>query len=75
MVLIWNLEDSDVPWVASNRNLYEAYEQGTPQFRLGLWRKMYDAPSIALFPYRHEHEITWSFPTNLGGVPSRYFSG
>ncbi|KAL6060003.1 SAM-dependent methyltransferase [Balamuthia mandrillaris] len=43
VALIWNLEDrSASPWVAKLRDLYESYEVGTPQYRLGLWRKVFE---------------------------------
>ncbi|KAG9040555.1 hypothetical protein FS837_000462, partial [Tulasnella sp. UAMH 9824] len=65
VALIWNLEDMDVAWVAANRKAYEAYEQGTPQFRLGLWRKMYQVPAIRFFPSQEEREVTWTLPTTV----------
>jgi len=37
LVLVWNLEDNSVPWVEDLRNLYESYEGGVPQYRLGEW--------------------------------------
>lgn len=55
----------DVAWVAANRKAYEAYEQGTPQFRLGLWRKMYQVPAIRFFPRQEEREVTWTLPTTV----------
>lgn len=42
VVLVWNLEDNDVSWVGQLRQQYEQYEQNTPQFRLGLWRKVWE---------------------------------
>lgn len=46
VVLIWNLEDREAAqWVAQLRDVYEPYEGGSPQFRLGLWRQVFDAPS------------------------------
>jgi hypothetical protein len=41
--LIWNLEDGKkAKWVAQNRDAYESYEAGTPQYRLGLWKEMFE---------------------------------
>ncbi|KAI8905622.1 S-adenosyl-L-methionine-dependent methyltransferase [Gorgonomyces haynaldii] len=40
--LVWNLEDEETQWVKAIRSIYEQYEQGTPQFRLGLWRKIFE---------------------------------
>lgn len=43
LALIWNLEDrKKARWVAQIRDAYESYEEGTPQYRLGWWRKMFD---------------------------------
>ena len=36
-------------WVAQLRDVYEPYEGGSPQFRLGLWRQVFDAPSYSRF--------------------------
>ncbi|THH12025.1 hypothetical protein EW145_g260 [Phellinidium pouzarii] len=48
VVLVWNLEDRErAGWVAQLRDVYEEFEQGSPQFRLGLWRKVFDEPSYA----------------------------
>lgn len=73
-VFIWNLEDNDVPWIAANRTIYERYELGAPQFRTGLWRKMFDVPSFKLFKSHEEHEIVWSVPTSLPAVVERVFT-
>ncbi|CAL1704518.1 unnamed protein product [Somion occarium] len=61
VTLIWNLEDRDAaPWVAQLRDRIEAHENGTPQFRLNLWRavfstssynKLFDAPDEKVFEY------------------------
>ncbi|KAG8901077.1 hypothetical protein FRB99_005572 [Tulasnella sp. 403] len=75
VVFIWNLEDMDVPWVAKNRHMYERYEQGTPQFRLGLWRQMFNAPAIQNFKTPHEeHEVVHTVPTTLKAVIERVFT-
>ncbi|KDQ60794.1 hypothetical protein JAAARDRAFT_31776 [Jaapia argillacea MUCL 33604] len=60
LALIWNLEDRDkARWVAQLRDRIEQYEQGTPQFRLGLWRATFSTPSyIKLF--HPQEESTWS---------------
>ncbi|KAI5480634.1 methyltransferase type 11 [Pseudohyphozyma bogoriensis] len=43
LCLIWNLEDREkAPWVAELRDLYEKYEDGTPQYRLGWWKSIFD---------------------------------
>ena len=38
LAFIWNLEDREVGWVGKVRDAYEAYERGTPQYRLGWWK-------------------------------------
>ncbi|KDQ18510.1 hypothetical protein BOTBODRAFT_171337 [Botryobasidium botryosum FD-172 SS1] len=52
---IWNLEDrTAAPWVAQLRDTYEKFESNTPQFRLGLWRTMFD--TTAYLNHFHPHE-------------------
>ncbi|KAH8107106.1 S-adenosyl-L-methionine-dependent methyltransferase [Cristinia sonorae] len=47
VVLVWNLEDREgAPWVAQLRDTYEKFENGTPQFRLGLWRATFSTPGF-----------------------------
>ena len=41
LAFIWNLEDRETDWVAKVRDAYEAYERGTPQYRLGWWRETF----------------------------------
>jgi SAM-dependent methyltransferase len=61
VVFIWNLEDRDgAGWVAQIRDLIEAHEKGTPQFRLGLWRETFSTPEyISLFHPQEEEE--WAY--------------
>jgi len=74
-VLIWNLEDLGTKWVARNRELYEQYEGGTPQFRLGLWRRMFETRAFKeLFNPQEEREVTWIFPVDLEGAVNRVFT-
>jgi ubiquinone/menaquinone biosynthesis C-methylase UbiE len=48
--LVWNLEDREkARWVAQLRDAYEQHENGTPQFRLGLWRATFDTPNYMQF--------------------------
>ena len=42
VVFIWNLEDRATPWVARLRETYEKHEAGSPQYRLGLWRRPFE---------------------------------
>jgi len=61
LVLIWNLEDREnAGWVAELRNRVEAYEKGSPQFRLGLWRKFFEVPSYGQLFQDHTEE-KWTY--------------
>jgi len=61
VALIWNLEDRDAAaWVAQLRDLIEQFEQGTPQFRLGLWRALFEAESFQN-PFRPQKERLWCY--------------
>ena len=42
MQLIWNLEDRSTPWVGDVRDIYEAYEEGSPQYWRNLWVGIFD---------------------------------
>ncbi|KAF5315569.1 hypothetical protein D9611_004730 [Ephemerocybe angulata] len=47
-------------WAAQVRDLIEQHEKGTPQFRLGLWRKFFTTPEYdAAFAKQEEKE--WSY--------------
>jgi len=70
---IWNLEDRDTAhWVARLRDLFEKYEEGSPQFRLGLWRATFDAASYGK-NFEKEQELTfpWAVETTKDGVVER----
>ncbi len=62
-------------WVAQLRDLYEPYEQGTPQFRLDLWRQVFDTPSYQKHFKPHE-EKNWQYKltSDTNGVVNRVFS-
>lgn len=47
-------------WVAKLRDLIEAFEQGTPQFRHGYWKQTFDTPSYVKNFQPHEYK-TWSY--------------
>lgn len=61
MALIWNLEDREAAWVAQVRDLIEQFEQGTPQFRLDLWRALFGTQSFQNFFHPHK-ERSWCYP-------------
>ncbi|TIA94146.1 hypothetical protein E3P81_00357 [Wallemia ichthyophaga] len=43
LALTWNMEDKyNKKWVANARNIYEKYDVGTPQYRLGEWKALFD---------------------------------
>lgn len=76
LALIWNLEDRNkARWVGQIRDAYEKYESGTPQYRLGWWKKMFETEaykenfdSPQQFDYRVVH------PTTSQGVVDRVWS-
>jgi hypothetical protein len=47
-------------WVAQLRDRIETYEQGSPQFRLGLWRQAFDTPSYQQL-FRPPVENVWPY--------------
>ena len=48
-------------WVASLRDRIEPHENGTPQYRLNLWRQMFDTPSyLKLFTSPPEERV-WEY--------------
>jgi len=76
VAFIWNLEDRDAArWVAQIRNRIESHEQGTPQFRLGLWRQTWDTPSYkANFDPPKENEWAYNLSSTLDVVTNRAHS-
>ncbi|KAA1471123.1 S-adenosyl-L-methionine-dependent methyltransferase [Dentipellis sp. KUC8613] len=75
VALIWNLEDRDAAgWVGQLRDRIEAYEQGTPQFRLGLWREAFNETYEKLFQPPVEKIWKYHLPGTLDIVTSRAFS-
>lgn len=76
LALIWNLEDREAaPWVAQIRDLYEMYEDNTPQYRHMYWHAMYKAPTLAsqfqADKPKHYHR---TIPTTLQAVIDRVLS-
>ncbi|KAI9509618.1 S-adenosyl-L-methionine-dependent methyltransferase [Russula earlei] len=61
IVFIWNLEDREAaPWVAQVRDLIEQFEQGTPQFRLDLWRAFFETKTYRNL-FRPHKERSWFY--------------
>jgi hypothetical protein len=52
---------SEAAWVAQVRDLIEQFEQGTPQFRLDLWRALFGTQSFRNFFHPHK-ERSWCYP-------------
>jgi len=52
---IWNLIDGSVDWVKQYRDLFEQHELGSPQYRLGLWRKCFEEDNNKLFQKANEN--------------------
>ncbi|KAA1471133.1 S-adenosyl-L-methionine-dependent methyltransferase [Dentipellis sp. KUC8613] len=75
VALIWNLEDREVAeWVGQVRDCVESYEQGAPQFRLGLWRKVFNETYEKLFEPPVEKVWDYLLPGTLEIVTNRAFS-
>ncbi|CDO69549.1 hypothetical protein BN946_scf184785.g54 [Trametes cinnabarina] len=61
VAFIWNLEDRNrAAWVAQLRDRIEQHENGTPQFRLGLWRATFDTPSYQA-NFEPPEENVWDY--------------
>ncbi|KAK0522765.1 hypothetical protein OC834_006151 [Tilletia horrida] len=74
--LIWNLEDRDAaPWVARIRDAYEKHEHGSPQYRLGLWKKMYQTEALTqYFQALPQEDYTRILPTTHEAAWNRVLS-
>ncbi|KAJ7709859.1 S-adenosyl-L-methionine-dependent methyltransferase [Mycena rosella] len=60
LVMIWNLEAREsAKWVAQVRDRIEVHEQGSPQYRLGLWRQAFDTAAYQKL-FDPPQEKTWS---------------
>nr|GAT58895.1 predicted protein [Mycena chlorophos] len=73
LVLIWNNQDMDVPWIAKFRKRVVKDRQGTPDASSGKWRALYDAPSYKQYFAAPEEQ---NFPygglvTTIDGVVER----
>ncbi|GAA5937562.1 hypothetical protein JCM3775_001271 [Rhodotorula graminis] len=73
--LIWNLEDRNVGWVAGLRDAYEQFESDTPQYRHGLWKKMYAEQDYHdLFTEPSHAKFHRALPTTEALAVDRVFS-
>ena len=55
--------------------MYEVYEQGSPQFRLGLWRQVFSAPSYTtFFAQPEETKLSYVLPETEARVLDRVCS-
>ncbi|KAK0483705.1 S-adenosyl-L-methionine-dependent methyltransferase [Armillaria novae-zelandiae] len=73
VAFIWNLENRDAArWVAQLRDQIEQHEAGTPQFRLGLWRKTFDTDAYKKH-FQSPIEKTWAYtlPSDVSLVVDR----
>ena len=62
-------------WVAQVRDLIEQFEQGTPQFRLDLWRALFETQSFqSLFQPQKEGLWCYSLVSSLDSVIDRAMS-
>lgn len=52
LILTWNMESRQAPWVAAVRDVYEPYDANIPQYRTGQWKRVFALPETraALFP-------------------------
>ena len=52
LILIWNMESRQAPWMAAVRDVYEPYDENIPQYRTGRWKRVFELPETraALFP-------------------------
>jgi len=71
--VIWNMEDRDAArWVSKLRDVYEPYDEGTPQFRLMLWRDTFECATYkAHFLPPEEPTFPWIIQTTKEGVVDR----
>lgn len=57
------------------RNRIESHENGSPQFRLGLWRQTWSTPSYkANFQPPKENDWSYNLPATLDIVTNRAYS-
>ncbi|KAG8806966.1 hypothetical protein FRC17_004703 [Serendipita sp. 399] len=74
--LVWNMENRETAkWVASVRDLYEMYENDTPQFRLNKWEATFETQGyVSSFHPPERFTTPWVVPTTFSGVQDRVLS-
>lgn len=73
LALTWNMEDRDCKnWVGIARDIYERYDEGTPQYRLGKWKAMFDTDAYkSFFRGTDYNKYTRHVPITLQGYRDR----
>ncbi|KAJ7219298.1 S-adenosyl-L-methionine-dependent methyltransferase [Mycena pura] len=67
LALIWNVEDSETAkWVAQVRDCIQPYEQDSPQYRLGHWRRTFGTTAYQKAFERPQEEV-WSYHLPVSG--------
>jgi len=56
----YTYDSEGAAWVAQVRDLIEQFEQGTPQFRLDLWRALFETQSFQSL-FRPQKERSWCY--------------
>jgi hypothetical protein len=75
MHLVLTISRDRAHWVAAVRDYYEAYEKGTPQFRLNLWEAAFQTPSyVSAFHAPERFTTEWVLPTTKSAVQDRVLS-
>lgn len=71
LVLIWNLENKEKDVPKKVTSFFEPYNQDTPQYFKGLWRKMFDTAAYKeLFEAQVETKHPWSVGVTEDSVRS-----
>ena len=73
LALTWNVENAvNRNWVGSARDIYEKYDTGTPQYRLGKWKQLYDTEAFqSLFKATEYNKYLRYLPLSLQGYKDR----
>ena len=61
LFLTWNLEDNKIEWIKKFRETFEVFDEGVPQYRKGIWRKIFEEKECKqLFGNVNEKSFTWN---------------